>query len=190
MEMPETLEFASSSEWRRWLQANHKEAKYVWLTHFKKASGKTGLTYSEALDEALCFGWIDGGMRSIDKDKYKIRYSPRKKKSVWSKKNRDRAEALVKEGRMTQAGIYKIEEAMQNGLWDIAYTSREKEEIPPDLREALKQNREADSNFQNFANSYRNNYIGWINNAKTGETRQRRIKEVVKRSSVNKKPGM
>ena len=149
-----------------------------------------GISYDKALEEALCFGWIDGKMRSIDEEKYKIRYSPRRERSVWSKLNKEKAEELIESGKMTDAGLVKIEDAKKNGYWDNAYTNRNAEELPLDLRDALMQDKDAWYNFQRFANSYKNNYIDWINMAKSDETRKRRIEEVVRRSSMNKKPGM
>ena len=184
------LYFKNGQEWRKWLQQNHSETNVAWLVHNKKSSGKTGIGYEEALEEALCFGWIDGKMKSIDDEKYVIRYSPRKNRSVWSKLNKDKAEKLIESGKMTDMGLVKIEEAKKNGYWDNAYTNRKTDELPLDLRDALIQDEDAWRNFQRFANSYRNNYIGWINGAKSEETRKRRIVEVVKRSSMNRKPGI
>ena len=190
METSESLFFKNGQEWCTWLQQNHTEKNAVWLVHYKKSSGKTGITYEEALEEALCFGWIDGKMKSLDDEKYIIRYSPRKAKSVWSKLNKEKAEQLISSGKMTEAGFAKIEEAKSNGFWDSAYTNKEIEELPLDLKNALILDKDAWYHFQRFANSYRNTYIGWVNIAKSGETRKRRISEVVKRSSMNKKPGM
>ena len=186
----ETLFFRNGQEWRTWLQQKHTETDAVWLVHYKKSSGKTGITYGDALEEALCFGWIDSKLKSLDEEKYIVRYSPRKAKSVWSKLNKDKAEQLIESGKMTQAGLAKIEEAKSNGYWDSAYTNRIMDELPLDLKNALIQDKDAWHHFQRFANSYRNNYIGWVNMAKSEETRKRRISEVVKRSSMNKKPGM
>ena len=190
METSEALFFKNGQEWRTWLQQNHTEKNAVWLIHYNKSSGKTGITYDEALEEALCFGWIDGKMKSLDDEKYIIRYSPRKAKSVWSKLNKDKAEQLIASGKMTDAGLTKIEEAKRNGYWDSAYTNRKTDELPSDLKNALQLDEDAWYNFQRFANSYRNTYIGWVNMAKSEETRKRRISEVLKRSSMNKKPGM
>ena len=190
MEKSEALFFKNGQEWRTWLQQNHTEKNAVWLVHYKKSSGKTGITYDEALEEALCFGWIDGKMKSLDDEKYIIRYSPRKAKSVWSKLNKEKAEKLIESGKMTEAGLAKIEEAKKNGYWDSAYTNRVMDELPLDLKNALILDKDAWYHFQRFANSYRNTYIGWVNMAKTKETRKRRISEVVKRSSMNKKPGI
>jgi uncharacterized protein YdeI (YjbR/CyaY-like superfamily) len=119
-----------------------------------------------------------------------LRFSPRKTKSVWSKINKGKAELLIAQGKMTDAGLAKIEEAKKNGLWEEAYTNRKKDVIPTDLENALSENRIAWVNFHSFANSYRNMYIGWVTSAKTKKTRKMRITEVVKRSTLNKKPGI
>jgi uncharacterized protein YdeI (YjbR/CyaY-like superfamily) len=188
METENAVHFSNSEEWRRWLEQNHDKEKEAWLIHYKKNSGKHTVSYLDALEEALCFGWIDGKLKGIDEDKFALRYSPRKDKSIWSKVNKEKAEKLIALGRMTAAGLKKIEEAKNNGFWDKAYTNKEVEEIPADLEEALSVNESARENFHRFANSYSNMYIGWVNNAQTGETRKRRIMEVVKRSALNKKP--
>jgi uncharacterized protein YdeI (YjbR/CyaY-like superfamily) len=109
---------------------------------------------------------------------------------VWSKINRDKAEELIRSGRMREAGFLKIEEAKKNGNWDNAYTSRQPEEMPQDLIEALEEDTAARDNFYAFANSYRNNYIGWLNSARTEATRKKRIEEIIRRSRRNIKPGM
>ena len=184
-----TIYFQNGHEWRNWLSRNHDKEKEAWLIFYKKHSGKTGITYDEALEEALCFGWIDGKMQSVDEEKFSIRYSPRKSRSVWSKINKEKAELLIVQGQMTDAGLVKIEEAKKNGLWDRAYTSRRRVEMPPDLEAVLQKDKQAWTNFHNFANSYRNNYIYWINEAKRTETREKRISAVVERSRLNKKPG-
>jgi len=190
MELSNALSFKDGQEWHQWLQLNHAVESGAWLLIYKKHSAKAGISYDEALEEALCFGWIDGKMQSVDPDKFILRFSPRKAKSVWSKINKERAERLIAQGKMTEAGLSKVEDAKKNGLWDEAYTNRKKGEIPSDLETALSSNRTAWVNFHNFANSYRNMYIGWVIGARTEETRKRRIAEVVKRSTLNKKPGI
>ncbi len=190
MEIDKAHFFASSREWRKWLGQNYDREKEAWLIHYKKGSRKSAISYDEAVEEALCFGWIDGKMKSVDDEKFILKYSPRKAKSVWSKLNKEKAEKLIKSGRMTDAGLAKIEEAKKNGYWDIAYTNRSKEKISSDLEKALLESTEAWNNFQHFANSYRNMYIFWVNDAKTEETRKKRIKEIVKWSLLNKKPGV
>ena len=184
------LHFDNSQQWRNWLGENHAIAYEAWLIHYKKHINKTGISYDDALEEALCFGWIDGKMQGIDEEKYMVRYSPRKVKSVWSKLNKERALKLIELEKMTDAGVAKIEEAKKNGYWDSAYTNKQTDELPLDLKNALIKDPDAWYNFQHFANSYKNNYIGWINRAKSEETRKSRIAEVVKRSSMNKKPGI
>ncbi len=190
MDIANALLFKSRQEWRKWLEANASSAQEVWLVHYKKNSGKLSIGHNDAVEEALCFGWIDGKLKSIDKDRFILRYSPRKAKSVWSMINREKAEKLIATGRMTTAGLARIEEAKRNGYWDAAYTNRTKYEMPVDLKKALMENSQAWNNFENFANTYRNMYIGWVMGAKTEETRKKRIEEVVKRSALNRKPGI
>jgi uncharacterized protein YdeI (YjbR/CyaY-like superfamily) len=179
--------YRNSREWRDWLSQNHDKEKAVYLVIRKKHSKKAGIRYDEALDEALCFGWIDGKMQSVDDDSFILRFSPRKARSVWSLRNREKAQSLIAEGRMTDAGAVKIEEAKKNGLWDTAYTSLTAEDIPADLETALSQNRTARDNFHNLANTYRNMFIGWLNGARTKEARRQRIAEIVKRAELNQK---
>jgi uncharacterized protein YdeI (YjbR/CyaY-like superfamily) len=181
------LHFKTSVEWRKWLQNNHDKATEAWLVIYKKRSSQTGLRYEEALEEALCFGWIDGKMKSIDKDTFILRYSPRNARSIWSQQNREKTEQLIASGKMTQAGLARVEEAKMNGTWEKAYTQKKKDEIPADLEAAQSQNQIALVNFNNFANSYRNMYILWVSSAKTKETRKKRISEVVERSESNNK---
>ena len=181
---------ADSLEWRKWLEENHSTSSEAWLVFYKRNSGRANLSYDEALEEAICFGWIDGKVRTVDEERYMQRFSPRRPGSVWSKRNREIAGELVSAGRMTPAGLSKIEEARKNGKWDTAYPKRPVQTLPDDLREALEADPEAWEFFRNLANSYRNNYIGWVNAAKTEPTRQKRMAEVVKRSRLNQKPGM
>lgn len=185
--MDNALLFRNREEWRTWLKENHDEKDQVWLLHYNKRSGKEGLALEEAVEEAICFGWIDGKLRKIDDEKYALRFSPRKSNSVWSIINKERAERMMKVGKMTEAGLVKIQEAKQSGYWDDAYTNKIRERLPPDLKKALLQNKRAWNNFHGFANTYRNMYIGWINSAKTDETRKKRINKVVEQSMQNKK---
>jgi uncharacterized protein YdeI (YjbR/CyaY-like superfamily) len=182
--------FKNKVEWRDWLEKNHTTKDGIWLIHYKKKSKKHSVSHSDAVEEALCFGWIDSKLKRIDEERYILRYTPRKGKSVWSKINKDAAEKMIKFGKMTDAGIEKIKIAKKQGLWETAYTNLKKDRLPSDLKIALSENKIARKNFNNFANSYRNSYIGWVKGAKTEETKKRRIKEVVKRSILNKKPGI
>jgi uncharacterized protein YdeI (YjbR/CyaY-like superfamily) len=184
------LLFKKKEEWRKWLEQNHLKFKEIWLIHYKKSSNKKNLTHHDAVEEALCFGWIDSTLKKIDEDRYILRYTPRKNKSVWSKINKETAERMIMQGKMTQEGLEKINLAKKNGLWKIAYTNKIRDKLPSDLEKYLHSDKIAWENFQKFANSYRNIYIGWVKNAKTDITRLKRIKEVVKRSRENKKPGI
>jgi uncharacterized protein YdeI (YjbR/CyaY-like superfamily) len=190
IELENALFFKNRDEWRNWLEKNHRTINEVWLIHYKKSSGKKGLNHFNAVEEAICFGWIDGKLKKIDEQRFILRYSPRKSKSVWSKINKENAEKMISLGKMTQAGFAKIEEAKKQGFWDNAYTNLVKERLPSDLKNALIVNKKAWNNFQQFANSYRNMYIGWVKNAKTEKTRKKRISEVVKNSLENKKTGI
>jgi uncharacterized protein YdeI (YjbR/CyaY-like superfamily) len=189
-DISKALYFANRAEWRTWLEQNHDRGKEALLIHYRSSSHKKSVSHPDAVEEALCFGWIDSILRRRDDESFILKYTPRKANSVWSKVNRDKAEQLIKSGKMTPAGLVKIEEAKKNGNWDNAYTSLIKDELPDDLTRALIQNKKAWWNFQKFAATYRNMYIGWVNDAKTEATRQKRIKEIIYRSERNIKPGI
>jgi uncharacterized protein YdeI (YjbR/CyaY-like superfamily) len=185
-----SVRFSDRDEWRRWLEKNHADEAEVWLVIKKKGASLKAVSYEEAVEEALCFGWIDGKMHSVDDQHYVLRFSPRKPRSIWSQSNRERVERLMRLGKMTEAGLAKVEEAKQNGRWAAAYTSKEKPAMPEDLQAALAQDVEAQANFYGFAPSAQTMYVAWIEQAKRVETRQRRIQEVVKRSRAKIKPGI
>ncbi len=182
------LSFASREEWRNWLAENATQSKGQWVLIFKKNAPAVGLRLHDAVEEALCFGWIDGLLKSVDNEKYLLKIGPRQKGSVWSANNKKRAERLVAEEKMTDAGLAQIKEAKQNGQWDAAYSSKEPAEIPADLTTALEKDPEALQNFGAFSNSMQFQYVYWINSAKTDATRQKRIAEVVLRARLKKKP--
>ena len=181
--------FRDRGEWRQWLHDN-PGGEAIWVVLQKVKSPNEGVRYSEALEEALCFGWIDGRMRRLDEYEFIQWFSPRRRNSLWSRRNRDKAERLIEEGRMTEAGLAEIEKAKGNGKWESAYTSKEVPKMPDDLLEALKSSKVAHNNFMRFPNSARFIYIHWINDAKRDSTRDRRIKRVVARSAENRKPGI
>lgn len=185
-----TLYVKNRDEWRNWLEKNYDSESEIWLIYYKKHSDKQSIPYDDAVEEALCFGWIDSLVKTIDDEKYTQKYTPRKKNSVWSEYNVKRCHKMIKEGKMTDAGLQLIKEAKKNGKWNLAYTTKKMYEMPEEMENALKQNKTAWDNFNNFAPSYRNNYIGWVITAKRPETKSKRIAEVVKRSALNQKPGM
>jgi uncharacterized protein YdeI (YjbR/CyaY-like superfamily) len=189
MDAPELLRFESQEEWRIWLDKHHADRSEAWLLHYKKDSGKKGLSYRQALDEALDYGWIDTKLKSMGKDSFMLRYVPRKRGSLWSKQNRDRAEELIKQGRMTPAGLAAIEDARRSGKWDSAYTLLTRWDTPGDLKTALAVNSVASERFETWANSHRNQYIYWVKEARTPATREKRIAEVVRRAELGQKPG-
>ena len=185
--MEDALVFCNREDWHYWLSDNHDKVSGVWLVFYKKCSGKRGLTLDEAVEEALRFGWIDSRQRNRDQETFVLRFSPRKAHSLWSKINKERAEKLIASGKMTESGLAKIEEAKKNGYWESAYTNLISRPMPNDLKDALMKDTKAWSNFNRFANSYRNLYIFWINQAKTLQTRQKRIETVVEKSLKNSK---
>lgn len=162
----------------------------MWVYMYKKGARRTRLRYAEALDEALCFGWIDGQVKAVDRNRFRQRWTPRRKGSIWSAANKARAKRLIAEGRMTQAGLVKVREAQRNGRWQDAYSSKKVPRMPADLRAALRGVPEAEENFSRFPPSHRSRYIGWVLEAKRPETRQRRIAAVVRNARLQRRLGM
>ncbi len=189
MTEPEPLAFRRAEDWRAWLAAHHGEAREAWLLH-PRAGHKDGLTYKEALPEALCFGWIDSRLHRCDEGHFLLRYSPRRPRSPWSAQNKLLAEELIKQGRMTEAGLAAIETAKANGRWESAYTDRIPVEPCPELSAALEANATAQANFSSFSQSHRNLCVRWVNDAKTQPARARRIARVVERAARNERESM
>jgi uncharacterized protein YdeI (YjbR/CyaY-like superfamily) len=185
-----TLYVKDRNEWRTWLEKNYSTETEIWLIYYKKHSDKPRIPYDDAVEEALCFGWIDSLVKTIDDEMYMQKYTPRKKNSVWSELNVKRCEKMIKTGKMTDAGLNLIEQAKKNGKWQLAYSSKKTYEMDKAFESALKKNKIVWENFNNFAPSYRNNYLAWVASAKREETKNKRIEEVVKRAALNLKPGM
>jgi uncharacterized protein YdeI (YjbR/CyaY-like superfamily) len=182
--------FPTRSAWRSWLDVHHAEVKEIWLIYHKKHTGKKSISYEDAVQEALCFGWIDSTVKRIDDERYMQKFTPRKIRSNWSTINKNRVARLIKEGRMNQAGLEIIEKAKKDGSWDKLSDVETNLAIPDDLAHAFKKNPIAEVNFQKFAPSYRKQYLWWLSSAKRAETRKKRIKEIVQRSRQNIKPGI
>ena len=175
----EIVAFATAKEWRQWLAKNHAASDGIWLRLFKKTSGAVSVTYDEALDEALCYGWIDGQLKSGDKKSWLRKFTQRRAKSVWSKKNQAHVARLTKSGRMTAAGLKAVDTARQDGRWAIAYDSPGKTVIPPYFLKELAKNAKAKAFFGtlNKANVYA---ITWrLQTAKKPETRQKRLEAIL-----------
>jgi len=173
------LFFRSAPEFRKWLAANHRQSDGIWLRIFKKGSGEASVTYAEALDEALCFGWIDGQKQPHDDASWRQRFTPRRPKSAWSKINTKHAERLTKAGRMRVAGRAQITAAKTDGRWTAAYDSPSKATFPADFLMALRKNKKAHAFFEslNKANRYAIAYR--LQTAKKPETKLRRMKMIL-----------
>jgi uncharacterized protein YdeI (YjbR/CyaY-like superfamily) len=168
------LSFRSPSEFRKWLASNHRQSDGIWLRIFKKDSGESSVTYAEALDEALCFGWIDGQKQRHDEVSWRQRFTPRRSKSGWSKINTQHAERLTAAGRMKAAGQAQIDAAKKDGRWTDAYDSPSNATFPADFLKALRRNEKAHAFFAslNKANRYAIAYR--LQTAKKPETKLRR----------------
>jgi uncharacterized protein YdeI (YjbR/CyaY-like superfamily) len=183
----ETFYPKSRQEWRKWLQHNHYKKLSVWLIYYKKNSNAPTVTYSEAVDEALCFGWIDSKSKPLDEHKYMQFFSRRKEKSVWSKVNKEKIERLTKEGLMTKSGFEIIEKAKQNGYWTIL-DEAEALIVPADLDKEFQKRPNAKQYFLRLSRSDKRNILQWLTLAKRQETRQKRITEIVELADQNLKP--
>ncbi len=179
-----TFHATSQKEWRKWLQKNHATEKSVWLIIYKKESGVKSVYYPEAVDEALCFGWIDSKPNKRDAESYYQFFSVRNPKSNWSKVNKAKVERLLIAGQMTEAGQKMIDLAKQNGTWS-ALDEVEEAVLPADLQKLFDKSKTAFKNWSAFPPSARKGILQWILNAKSNETRQKRIDETVALAAKN-----
>lgn len=181
------IEFKTAERFETWLEKNHKNPDGLWLKLFKKDSGKKSISYAEALDVALCYGWIDGQRRACDEQAWLQKFTPRRTKSIWSKINIGHAERLIDERRMRPPGLKAIEEAKTDGRWENAYDSPSKMTIPEDFLEELSKNKKAEAFFMglNKTNLFS---IGFrLQTAKKQETREKRMKEIIERLAKGEK---
>jgi uncharacterized protein YdeI (YjbR/CyaY-like superfamily) len=179
--------FAGVGAFEKWLEKNHAKSAGIWIRFFKKASKKKGITYDEALDVALCYGWIDSLVNKYDADSYIQKFSPRGPKSVWSKRNRGHVARLIKAKKMRPAGLAQVQAAKRDGRWDGAYDSPANMKIPADFLKKLKANKKASEFFKklNCANLYA---IAWrLQTAKRSETRERRMAAILAQLKAQKK---
>lgn len=173
------LPFADKQAWASWLDKEHDRAAGIWLKFAKKNSGIPSLNYEEAVDVALCYGWIDGQMKGFD-DKYWLqKFTPRRAKSIWSKINTERAERLIANGLMQPAGLREIEAAKRDGRWEAAYASQKNMTVPRDFQSALNKNKKASAFFETLTGANRYAILFRIETAKKAETRARRIEQYV-----------
>ncbi|MUM17126.1 hypothetical protein FZI91_16890 [Mycobacterium sp. CBMA271] len=182
-----TIFFASQQDWEAWLEDNHADSPGVWIKMAKKASGVRSLNYKEALEEALCFGWIDGQAKSID-ETYGLRmFTPRRSRSSWSQINVGHIERLTKEGRLRLAGQREVDAAKADGRWDNAYSSQSTIEVPNDFAKALEAQPDALTFFESLTKSARWPFLYRLTTIKRPETRARRIAQYVELLAEGKK---
>ncbi len=182
------LSFASADEWAAWLHGEHASSPGVWLRIAKKGSGIESVSYREALEAALCYGWIDGQKASLDDAHWLQRFTPRTRRSKWSKINRRKAEELIAAGRMQPAGLRDVEAAKADGRWEAAYDSPGTATVPDDLRRVLKENERARRFFETLDRTNRYAILYRIQDAKRPETRARRIETLVAMLERGEKP--
>ncbi len=177
MQGPDSVACRDRAAWRAWLAAHHDRRKAVWLLFFKKGTGLPTVSYDEAVEEAVCFGWIDSVIRRVDEARYAQKFTPRTDKARWSAKNVERAGKMIREGLMTEAGLAKFEP----GAPHVAPAARPGLALAPELRAALKARRRAWENFDRLPPSQKRLYVGWLMSAKKEETRRRRLAEAIAR---------
>jgi uncharacterized protein YdeI (YjbR/CyaY-like superfamily) len=180
--------FPSRAAWHDWLAAEHDRSDGVWLKLAKRGSGETSLSYDEALDVALCFGWIDGRRAAHDDDWWLQRFTPRRARSRWSQRNRDKAVALIEAGEMRPPGLAEVERARADGRWDAAYAGPAAITVPDDLRAALDADPAASEAFAGLDGQNRYSILYRIQDAKRPQTRARRIAKYVAMLAAGDKP--
>ena len=173
--------FASQRAWEAWLRRQHATSPGVWLRIAKKGSGRASVTYEEAVESALCYGWIDGHKRAYDAVSWIQTFTPRTAKSIWSKINRGKALRLIKSGRMKAAGLAAVRSAKRDGRWQSAYDSQRNMRMPADLRAALNKSAKAKAFFQELSAGNRYAILWRVHDAKRPETRAKRIADFVRR---------
>ncbi len=183
----ETVCPQSRQEWRKWLMRNHRAKQSVWLIAYKKKSNVPSVVWSDAVDEALCFGWIDSVRKPVDHEKFIQLFSKRKANSGWSKINKQKVQRLIDEGLMAEAGLEVIERAKQNGSWSIL-DKVEELEIPKDLSKEFKARPGSRQYFLSLSKSSRKAILQWLVLAKRPETREKRLTEIAELAAQNLKP--
>lgn len=177
----------SRTAWRKWLEKNHQSKQAVWLVYYKSSTKVASLSWSEAVDEALCFGWIDSTKKTIDDKSYKQYFSKRKPDSTWSKINKEKVAILIQNKQMVQAGYESIERAKQNGSWS-RMDEVENLTVPEDLKISLNKNESAMQYFSDQSRSIKRAMLAWVVLAKRPETRKKRIGEIARLAAKGKKP--
>ena len=190
MEKLQEIYLSERHSWRDWLAENHADCPGVWLIYFKKHTGIERIAYDDAVEEALCFGWIDSTVRRLDNQRYAQKFVPRRARSNWSGHNRARAEKLIASGSMMPAGMEKIEVARANGEWEKALEDRIDRPMPLEFKKALTDDSKAGASYRGLTPTQRKYFINWIAEAKKPETRERRAAKAVEMLREGRKPGM
>ena len=180
--------FKTAADWESWLERNHERAAGIWLKFAKKGSGIPSVTYAEAVDVALCYGWIDGLTRSLDDAYYLQRFTPRRARSKWSQVNTAKVDALIAAGRMRPAGLKEVESAKADGRWAAAYPPASKLTVPEDLQAELDRHPRAKEIFAGLDRQNRTAVLYQLLDAKRPETRARRIAKFVAKMNAGRKP--
>jgi uncharacterized protein YdeI (YjbR/CyaY-like superfamily) len=186
----ETFFASDRASWRAWLEEHHASAREIWLVLLKKHVREPCISLDAAVEEALCFGWIDGLLKRIDDRRHALRFTPRRPGGSWSALNKARVKRLERAGRMTEAGLAAVRAARRSGKWQAADARERVDEIPDDLAQALGAAPRAAAGFARFAPSHRKQYLHWIGEAKRSATRARRIAAVVVFAAQGKPPGI
>lgn len=181
------LPFASWQDWESWLAEHHADAEGIWLKIARKEAGIASVSYAEALDSALCYGWIDGQKASFDEQYWLQKFTPRRAKSMWSKVNCDKVAVLIEAGRMQAAGLRQIELAKADGRWEQAYASQSKMSVPDDFQRALESNQQAQDFFNTLNSANRYAVLYRVHTAKKPETRAARIQKLIEMLERNEK---
>jgi uncharacterized protein YdeI (YjbR/CyaY-like superfamily) len=181
------LSFRDKKAWLKWLDRNHAKSSGIWLRLAKKGTGVKSVTRDESLDVALCYGWIDGMAKSEGDEYWLQKYTPRTKRSIWSKRNREIVQRLIESGEMQPAGLAEIERAKADGRWDAAYDSPKNMAVPEDLEKALSRNKKARASFESLDSRNRFAILFRIHTAKKAETREKRIGQFIEMLARNEK---
>ena len=184
------LYISNRKEWRKWLKENHSIVKEIWLIYYKKHTGKPRIPYDDAVEEALCFGWIDSTVKKIDDEKYCQKFTPRNLNSIWSEHNKKRVAKMIKQGKMTKLGMEKVIAAKKNGEWYKPAEAVIDFRMPSELTLLLSANKKAGEFFNELSPSNQKQYIEWIASAKKVETREKRAGEALGLLKTKQKLGM
>lgn len=191
MKLGTTLYVTNRKQWRAWLAKNHKTASEIWLIYYRQASGRPRLPYNAAVEEALCYGWIDGQYQAIDQDSFAQRFSPRRQNSPLSVMNKERIRRLIKAKKMTRFGLERIQHEIDRASAKSAQTKLKAFELPDDILEALKADPIVWRNFNKFPKSYQAIRVGWIDGARKRPIEfQKRLRYFIKMTAQNKRFGM